>query len=487
MDKPAKLNPVVFVIFGGGGDLTKRKVIPALFRLYVNHRLPSQFAIIGVDRSDVDRDKLIQSYQTGIDRSSSEEENAWLGFTSFISSLKGDFKDLNFYQALSNEIQKNEKQWNAPAVHVYYLATPPALFSVIPQYLHEAGLTQDEARDRIVIEKPFGYDLKSAQALNQVLLSYFKESQIFRIDHYLGKNTVRNILAFRFANPMFEPIWNHHFIDHVKITVAETVGVEHRGGYYEGAGALRDMIQNHLLQLVCLVAMEPIISFHADEIRNKKVDVLHSITPFTSEEITHHVIRGQYGEGIMMGKKVAAYRSEEHVSPQSNTETFVALKLLIDNWRWHKMPFYLRTGKCLAEHRSEIVINFRKVPHRAFPKNFYLDHGPVQLILSIQPEEGISWQFYAKHPGYDLQMELVKMEFNYSTTFKQPSERAYETLIRDVLVNDQTLFMRIDQVEAAWSLIQPILDAWKSLPPPSFPNYAAGSWGPQEAVELFQQ
>lgn len=478
------LKPTVFVIFGGGGDLTWRKVVPALFNLYRNRYLPDQFAIVAVDRSDISIKDLLKSYREGIAESSlSLKEEEWLKFASFITYVKGDFKDSQTYQKLSNQIKTYEQQWNSEAVRIFYLATPPMLFPIIPEYLYEAGLTNNELLDRLVIEKPFGYDQESASSLNAVLLKYFKESQIFRIDHYLGKNTVRNIIAFRFANPMFEPIWNRRYIDHVKITVAETVGVELRGGYYEGAGALRDMIQNHLLQLLCMVAMEPIVSFNADEIRNKKADVLKSMPILSSEEISHDVIRGQYGEGIINGEKVPAYRSEEKVSPQSNTETFVALKLRIDNWRWQGVPFYLQTGKHLAEHKSEIVIYFRDVPHHAFPESFFLSNQPACLVLSIQPKEEITMQFYVKHPGYDLKMACVNMNFNYAEAFKTPSEQAYETLLWDVMMNDATLFMRIDQVELAWGLIQPILDEWKSQTPPQFPNYAAGSWGPKSFME----
>lgn len=483
-----KLNPTVFVIFGAGGDLAKRKVIPALYNLHARGYLPEKFALIGVDRSDLTQEEYVLSFQEGVKQFSLQEfqESKWSEFASFFSYLKGDFKDSNTYQELNDEIKQYEKQWVADAVRIYYLATPPVLFPVIPQFLHQQGLTSLDKYDRIVIEKPFGYDLESAQSLNKVLLNYFKESQIFRIDHYLGKNTVRNILSFRFANPMFEPIWNRRYIDNIKITVAETLGVEHRGSYYEKAGALRDMVPNHLFQLLCLVAMEPIVSFNPNEIRNKKVDVLHSIPPYTLDEVDRYVVRGQYAEGTIEGKQVVGYRSEKMVSPQSNTETFLALKLFVDNWRWQGTPFYLQTGKRLAEHKSEIIINFRDVPHRSFPQDFFLSIQPARLILTIQPEEEITLQFYAKHPGYDMRMELVDMKFNYASTFNTRSELAYETLLRDIMISDQTLFMRIDQVELAWALIMPILNAWKAQPAPNFPNYAAGSWGPKEAIELIK-
>jgi glucose-6-phosphate 1-dehydrogenase len=335
-----------------------------------------------------------------------------------------------------------------------------------------------------VVEKPIGHDLDSARELNRVLTVSFHESQIFRIDHYLGKETVQNILAFRFANPLFEPIWNRRYVDYVTITVAEEVGVGHRGGYYDHAGALRDMVQNHLMQLLCLVAMEPMVSFNADEIRNKKVDVLHALRPIPRGAVQQCAVRGQYGRGKLHGKKMRGYRQEDDVSTHSPTETFASLKLFVDNWRWQGVPFYLRTGKRLSCQFSEVAIQFRTVPHRSFPAESSRDWHPSRLVLSIQPEEGIVLGFQAKYPGPKMLLRPVEMRFGYQESFAVSSPDAYETLLWDVMNNDPTLFMRADQVEAAWKLLMPVLEVWKESHPRNFPDYPAGSWGPKAADEL---
>jgi glucose-6-phosphate 1-dehydrogenase len=485
-----QLQPNIFVIFGGGGDLTWRKLMPALFDLSQSHSIPVHFAIIGVDRVEVGEEAFRKRLHAGVTkfaRCGNTTGKEWNEFSQHIHYLHGDFKSHATYKELSDRCVSLEKEWGAKSQRIFYMATPPSLFGEIPTFLNYAGLTADRERSRLVIEKPIGYDLESAQALNHTLASDFQESQIFRIDHYLGKETVQNILAFRFANPLFEPIWNRRYVDYMTITVAEEVGVEHRGGYYDGAGALRDMVQNHMLQLLCLVAMEPMVSFDADEIRNKKVDVLHAVRPIPYDAVSRFTVRGQYDKGWIGGKKVRAYREEEDVPPNSNTETFAALRLFVDNWRWQDVPFYLRTGKRLPRQASEVVIQFRSVPHQSFPAEATVDWQPARLVMSIQPDEGIVLRFQAKHPGPKMVLQPVDMRFSYRESFATPSAEAYVTLLSDVINNDATLFMRADQVEAAWRLLMPVLEAWKASPPNDFPNYASGTWGPDATQGLLVQ
>ena len=484
--------PTIFVIFGGAGDLSWRKLVPALFDLSQDRGLPKNFAIIAVDRMEMQESKLRKHFHDGVKQFSRYgkvklDPNEWNHFAKHIYYHQGDFNKQQTYLSLGKLCNKLEKVWDGNTDVIYYMATPPMLFGIIPVHLHTAGLTKDEERSRLVIEKPLGHDLESAKELNRILLANFNECQIFRIDHYLGKETVQNLLALRFANPMFEPIWNRRYVDFVAITVAEELGIEHRGGYYDQAGALRDMVQNHLMQLLCLVAMEPMVSFDANEIRNKKLDVLHAVTPITHNMVHDCVVRGQYCNGWSKGEKVPGYREEEGVSPTSETETFVALKLAVDNWRWQGVPFYMRTGKRLPEQISEIVIQFRKVPHQAFPPEATLDWQPARLIITIQPREGIILRFQAKHPGPEMHLNAVDMHFNYQEAFDTKSPDAYETLLWDIMKNDPTQFMRADQVEAAWQLLMPILEMWKISPPGDFPNYRAGTWGPEEANQLLSR
>jgi glucose-6-phosphate 1-dehydrogenase len=482
-----EISPTIIMIFGGAGDLTWRKLIPSLFDLHRDGRMPHKFAIIAVDRVPLRDAALHKHFLNGVKRFSRDKKiksTDWGDFAKHITYHRGDFKDPAVYSNLRKRCTQLDQQWKVKAGHIFHMATPPVMIGVIPKMLTDAGLNRNRIRDRIVVEKPIGHDLDSARELNRMLRESFHESQIFRIDHYLGKETVQNILAFRFANPLFEPIWNRRYVDYVTITVAEEVGVGHRGGYYDQAGALRDMVQNHLMQLLCLVGMEPMVSFDADEIRNKKVDVLHAVRPILRGAVPQCAVRGQYGRGQLHVKKMRGYRQEGDVSRRSHTETFAALKLFVDNWRWQGVPFYLRTGKRLPRQLSEVAIQFRAVPHRSFPRESSHDWHPSRLVLSIQPEEGIVLGFQAKYPGPKMLLRPVEMRFGYQESFAVPSPDAYETLLWDVMNNDPTLFMRADQVEAAWQILMPVVEVWANTRPRNFPNYAAGSWGPAGADEL---
>ncbi|MEO6131828.1 MAG: glucose-6-phosphate dehydrogenase, partial [Saprospiraceae bacterium] len=388
------------------------------------------------------------------------------------------------YATLEKQIQKFEKKWKTSANRIFYLAVPPNSFEQIAMKIGASGLADNKLQSRIVIEKPFGHDLESAKHLNDLLHTIFDEGQIYRIDHYLGKETVQNILAFRFANAMFEPIWNRIYIDSVQISVAEQLGVENRGNYYETAGALRDMIQNHLFQLLCLIAMEPPVSFNADEVRNRKVDVLNAARKIRPEEVHQYAVRGQYGKGWIQGKKVIGYRLEPDVSKDSAKETFAAVKLFIDNWRWQGVPFYLRTGKRMSETMSVITIQFRPVPHQSFPSETADNWQANRLILYIQPLMGIRINFQAKRPGLNMNLYPVDLQFNYEDTYTSGTPEAYETLLLDIMEGDSTLFMRADQVEAAWKILMPIIRSWEANPSVNFPNYEAGRQGPEDAEAL---
>ncbi len=479
----------ILTIFGAGGDLSWRKLVPALFNLYLEEWLPERFYILGVDLKSMTKEEFASHLREGVDnfsRRGKPQDKEWEGFSGKIGYLPADFTDAKAYAALGKKIEEIEKDWDVTANHIYYQATPPSLVEPIVENLGSAGLIQDKIRTRMVFEKPFGHNLESARQLNDMITSNLDESQIFRIDHFLGKETVQNILAFRFGNALFEPVWDQRYIDHVQITVAETLGVEHRGKYYEHAGALRDMVQNHLMQILCMVTMEPPVSFSDEEIRNKKVDVLNAVHPIPDDQINKFAVRGQYDAGMIRGDEVVAYRQELDVKPDSSTESFVALKLLIDNWRWQGVPFYLRTGKRMPDDISEVIIQFKPVPHQTFPASALEDWQPNRLIINIQPHEGIQLSIQAKQPGQDFRLGTVDMHFTYKEAFKSSPPEPYETLLLDVLLGDATLFMRADQVEAAWRVLAPVLSEWENTPPSDFPNYQAGAWGPKAADQLIE-
>ena len=486
--KPQKhVPPVIMIIFGGSGDLTSRKLVPALFNLFIDGYLSGDFVVAGIGRTDYGgddkyREHLLEGVKEFSRRKDHEEE--WKKFSQKVFYLCLDVKDDAAFQEIGKWINERSKEWKAQPIIINYMAVAPQLAPDIAKKLHNQKLCIDPAHSRIVFEKPFGHDLESAYELNQLLGSMFKEDQIYRIDHYLGKETVQNILALRFANALFEPIWNSNYIDHVQITAAETVGVEDRGGYYEQAGALRDMVQNHILQLLCMIAMEAPVSFDANEIRNKKVDVLNAIRKFNPEDVHANAVRGQYSGGWMEGEKVQGYRQEKSVDKNSPVETFVAVKFFIDNWRWQNVPFYVRTGKHLHEKTTVITVHFKPAPHYAFPEESADTWRPNRLTISIQPDMDIRIRFQAKRPGPSMILSPVDMVFSYADAYHEDEPEAYETLLQDVMEGNPTLFMRADQVDAAWRVITPIMDAWQLRKPVDFPNYAPGSWGPEDAEAL---
>src|SRR5579863_202153 len=479
--------PCAIVIFGANGDLTKRLIIPALYNLARTGLLPKSLALVGVDhnkRTSQEWAAKLKDFLGQVLAKNNEEidEALWDQVSRSMTFLSGDFEKDDTYGGLKNLLAELDEQQSLGGNVLFYMAVADRFFATIAGKLGEAGLVDGQAKGfrRLIVEKPFGHDLASAKALNACLLKWLKEEQIYRIDHFLGKETVQNIMALRFANGLFEPIWNRDRIDHVQITVAESIGVETRGKFYEVTGALRDMVPNHLFQLVAMTAMEPPVSFDAEDIRAKKAEMFKAIHPLTLSD----AVRGQYDSGIIGDEKVKAYRAEDNVSPESTAETYVAMRLAIDNWRWAGVPFYLRTGKCLAKRNTEIAIRFKRAPYALFRETPVDELDADWLILRVQPDEGIRLRFNAKRPGPVMALESVAMNFQYKDYFKQAPAVGYETLIYDCLIGDATLFQRADQVEAAWGLVGPVLEGWANTTPRHFPNYASGSEGPSAANDL---
>ncbi|HWX64579.1 glucose-6-phosphate dehydrogenase [Bradyrhizobium sp.] len=494
-ESPKVAPPCAMVIFGAAGDLTKRLVVPALYNLVHANRLPQGFRLVGVDLAA----KTVEEWCKGLSDTMQEfvgtdgefqvdrlDQVSWRWLAERMSYLQGDLNDPGTYERIGKHLAKLDQTAGTAGNHLFYLAVADRFFGVAVAGLAAANLvTERDGRwRRVVIEKPFGHDVSSAKALNAEILNALHESQIYRIDHFLGKETVQNIMALRFANGLFEPVWNRQHIDHVQITAAETVGVERRGRFYEKTGALRDMVPNHVFQLLAMTAMEPPISFDADEVRTKKAEVIKAIHPLGPTQALNDVVRGQYDAGTVLGREVRAYRREPDVAQDSNTETFVACKLKIDNWRWAGVPFYLRTGKYLKRRVTEIAIRFHQAPYTLFRGTDVERMNPNWIILRIQPNEGIALEFAAKRPGPSVTLSSVSMDFAYKTYFEIEPNTGYETLLFDCMIGDATLFQRADNIEAGWRVVQPILDVWANNPPRDFPNYAAGGSGPAAADEL---
>lgn len=478
--------PVAMVIFGASGDLTRRKLIPALYNLALERLLPPGFSVVGFARQDMSTHTFRARMREAVDEFSRRrpvDDAVWSSFADGLSYVRGDFTDASAYDALAEHLKVLDEERGTLGNRLHYLATPPDFYDDIIEQIGQHGLNTgpEHTWQRIIVEKPFGHDLDSARELNARVNRVFDERDVYRIDHYLGKETVQNIIAFRFANGIFEPLWNRQYVDHVQITVAESLGIEGRGGYYDQTGALRDMVQNHLMQLLTLVAMEPPVELKADPVRDEKVKVLRAVRPIKPELVRRFTVRAQYRAGFEAGEPVPGYREEERVDPDSRTETYVALKLFVDNWRWAGVPFYLRTGKRLPRRVSEIAIQFKRAPHLLFSGGAIDRMEPNVLTLDIQPDEGTSLKFAVKVPGPMMNLRSVHMGFQYGTSFNVQSPDAYERLLLDALLGDPTLFTRRDEVEAAWAIVNDILIGWSRMQTAPLPTYEAGTWGPPEA------
>lgn len=485
MRKPEKH---ILVIFGASGDLTYRKLVPSVFDLYYQNLLPEAFGVLGLGRTDLGHAAFREKMKEGIEKYAMTKPKSEEQLELFLEKLyyyAFNTKEEAEYAGFKGELESLNEKLQTGHNFIYYLATPPSMYPVIPAHLAKYDLhLSDQGFKRLIVEKPFGYDLESAQKLNHQLLESFREEQIYRIDHYLGKETVQNLLVTRFSNGIFEPLWNRNFVHHVEITSSEDIGVGSRGGYYEGSGALRDMVQNHLLLLASLVAMEPPAVIGADSMRNEIVKVLQSLRPIKEEEVEKYVIRGQYTASEIKGKKMPAYREEPGVAPKSRTETFVAMKFFIDNWRWAGIPFYIRTGKSLPTRVTEIVIHFKTTPHHLFAHDKNIMNRHNQLVIRIQPDEGVLLKFGMKVPGAGFNVQDVNMDFHYSELNNTYLPSAYERLLLDCMLGDATLYSRGDAVEAAWKFVDPILKAWKNRPCIKVHGYPAGTWGPEESDAL---
>lgn len=484
-----------FVIFGAHGDLTKRKLVPAMYALFLQGLLPRGFALLGTSRTKMSDEEFRNLMRESLIKFAPDlpfEEESWARFASALYYRATDSSKPEGYEVIKSTLEELDAKHGTKGRHIFYLSTSPSLYLPIIQGLAASGLVSkakvSDSWPRVVIEKPFGHDLQSSLDLDEHIHEVMREHQVYRIDHYLGKETVQNIMVFRFANGIFEPLWNRNHIDHIQITNAETIGVEGRGGYYQDAGALRDMVQNHLMQLLALVLMEPPISMDAEATRDEKIKVLRCLKPLNAATIDEHAVRGQYGRGFIVGAEVPGFREEESVSPDAATPTFAALKLEVDNWRWAGVPIYIRSGKRLAKSITEVAVHFKKAPHRLFEQDQQseaLDSGQGNvLVMQIQPEEGISLKFATKQPGPTTMVRWLNMDFKYGTAFGARTPTAYERLILDCLIGDPSLYARTDFVEASWKYIQPLLEHWDKTKPGEFPNYKAGSWGPKAADDL---
>ncbi len=484
--------PCVVVIFGASGDLTKRKLVPALYRLVQERLVPAEFAIVGLARTEMTDENFRQKMKESVEQFSEArhvDEEVWHSFAQGIYYLTADIGNAADYQKLAELLERIDKERGTAGNRVFYLSVAPRFYAQAVEQLGRAGLAKakDGSWVRVIIEKPFGTDLESAKLLNKQILEHLDESQVYRIDHYLGKETVQNLLAFRFANGIFEPLWNRQYIDHVQVTNAEAVGVEGRGGYYEGAGVVRDMIQNHVFQVLSLVAMEPPAHLGSEAVRDEKVKAMTAAREFTPERVRKECVRGQYGPGSIAGKPVPGYRQEEGVTPDSTTETFAMLTVYFDNWRWAGVPFYIRSGKRLPKRVTEIAIQFQAAPHQLFGADVMELVAPNQLIIRIQPDEGITLRFAAKVPGQITHIRDVNMDFRYGSSFGVQLAEAYERLLLDCILGDSTLYARKDMTERGWEIVMPILDEWAATKNEvSFPNYAAGTWGPQASHDLIE-